>query len=430
MESEFDFKKYVDWNVYAVTSIRGKYGFRIVLKFSDGTTSTQQKSGYRTKKEAGQARDTAIAQLYAGTYVAYGKVKVAEYMTHWLEEVMRKRITSDSYHGYRNVVNNYIIPQIGKKYMETVNRGSVQSLYKYAAERSVSVAPLVKTVMMTSMEYAKSKNIISINPAEGVKMPKTVKKKKYREREIDVTKTLNEEQVEKLIEASRNTPIYLHILFAVMMGLRRGEINGLKYSDVDYIHRKLHVQRQLGKKPNTEKEDVPPKMLTKQEIKLKTKSSYRELDIPDIVFEAILEQRKIYEKNRRRRKKEFRDLDYICCSSYGNPRSKSFHYSYYKKLLAEQGLPDIRFHDLRSTYATILMKNNFNLKGISNLLGHAKEIISADVYGDTKEIIADCLDVLQPFIEEVLPDTKKSKHYDFSDVTIMNDIIRQLLPVA
>lgn len=106
----------------------------------------------------GRNRSPAIAQLYAGTYVAYGKVKVAEYMTHWLEEVMRKRITNDSYHGYRNVVNNYIIPQIGKKYMVTV--------------------------MVTSMEYAKSKKIISINPAEGVRMPKTVKKKKYREREI------------------------------------------------------------------------------------------------------------------------------------------------------------------------------------------------------------------------------------------------------
>ena len=122
-------------------------------------------------------------------------------------------------------------------------------------------------------------------------------------------------------------------------------------------------------------------------------------------------------------------INHISTNEYVN---KIYHmyYSYYKKLLAEQGLPHIRFHDLRSTYATILMKNNFNLKGISNLLGHAKEIISADVYGDTKEIIADCLDVLQPFIEEVLPDTKKSKHYDFSDVTIMNDIIRQLLPVA
>jgi integrase len=287
---------------------------------------------------------------------------------------------------------------MGNKYMETVNRGTVQSLYQYVAGQSVSVSPLVKTVMGTSMRYAKSKNIISANPTEGVHMPKCVRKKKYREREIDVAKTLNEEQVERLIEGSKGTPVYMQILFAVMMGLRWGEINGLKYSDVDYIHRKLKVQRQLGKKPNTEKEDVPPKMLTKQEIKLKTKSSYRELDIPDMVFEAILEQRKIYEKNRRRRKSEFRDTDYICCSTYGNPRSKSFHYPYYKKILAEQGLPNIRFHDLRSTYATILMKNNFNLKGISNMLGHSKEIISADVYGDTKEIIADCLDVLQPFI--------------------------------
>ena len=430
MENEFDFKKYVEWNVYAVTPIRKKYGFRVMLKFSDGTTTTQQKSGFQTKKEANKARDTAIAQLYAGTYVAYGKVKVAKYMTYWLEEVMKKRITYDSYHGYRNVVNNYIIPQIGNKYMETVNRGTVQGLYKYAAGRSVSVAPLVKTVMRTAMQYARNKNIICADPTEDVRLPKNVKKKKFREREIDVARTLTEEQVECLIEASRGTPVYMQILFAVLMGLRRGEINGLKFSDVDYIHRKLMVQRQLGKKPNTEKGDVPLNMLTKQEIKLKTKSSYRELDIPDIVFEAILEQRKIYEKNRRRRKKEFRDWNYICCSTYGNPRSKSFHYPYFKKILAEQGLPNIRFHDLRSTYATILMKNNFNLKGISKMLGHAKEIISADVYGDTKEIIADCLDVLQPFIDDVLPDTRKSKDRDFSEITVMDDVIKELLHVA
>ena len=60
------------------------------------------------------------------------------------------------------------------------------------------------------------------------------------------------------------------------MGLRRGEINGLKYSDVDYINRTLKIQRQLGKKPNSKAEDVPPKMLTKQEIKPKTPSSIRE----------------------------------------------------------------------------------------------------------------------------------------------------------
>ena len=61
----------------------------------------------------------------------------------------------------------------------------------------------------------------------------------------------------------------MQILFAVLMGLRRSEINGLKYSDVDYIHRTLRVERQLGKKPNSKAEDCAPKMLTKQEIKTK-----------------------------------------------------------------------------------------------------------------------------------------------------------------
>ena len=90
----------------------------------------------------------------------------------------------------------------------------------------------------------------------------------------------------------------------------------------------------------------------------------RTIPIPDYVFEAILEQRKLYEKNRRRRPAAFQDLDYICCSSYGRPRSKDFHWKHYKNLLEDNNLPDIRWHDLRSTFCTILLKNNFNPKAV------------------------------------------------------------------
>ena len=69
------------------------------------------------------------------------------------------------------------------------------------------------------------------------------------------------------------------------------------------------------------------------------KSSVRELPIPDVVFEAILKERKQYEANRRRRSTTFQDLDYICCSTYGRPRSKNYHWQHYKKLLADNGLP-------------------------------------------------------------------------------------------
>lgn len=94
-------------------------------------------------------------------------------------------------------------------------------------------------------------------------------------------------------------------------------------------------------------------------MRLKTSSSYREIPIPDYVFEAILEQRKIYEQQKRRRS------------------------------------------------STLLLKNDFNPKAVSKLMGHAKELITMDVYGDNRGILADCVDELQPFIEEVLPNAEQ-----------------------
>ena len=64
------------------------------------------------------------------------------------------------------------------------------------------------------------------------------------------------------------------------------------------------------------------------------------------------------------------------------------------------------------------MKNDFNLKSISNMLGHATEIISADVYGDTQEIIEDCLDAIEPFIEEVMPEEVDVDIYDYTNFCI------------
>lgn len=72
-------------------------------------------------------------------------------------------------------------------------------------------------------------------------------------------------------------------------------------------------------------------------------------------------------------------------------------------------MPDIRWHDLRSTFCTLLLKNDFNPKAVSKLMGHAKEIITMDVYGDNRGIIADCVDEIQAFINEVIPNKEDEK---------------------
>lgn len=100
----------------------------------------------------------------------------------------------------------------------------------------------------------------------SINLPKKVVKKAYHIRTIDTQKTLTSEQIMVLVEASKGAPIHMQVLFNVLMGLRRSEINGLKYSDVDYVNRTLTVQRQLGKKLNGKKEDFAPKTFTKQEV--------------------------------------------------------------------------------------------------------------------------------------------------------------------
>lgn len=429
---EFDLKPYNDFKVYDVTTIKKKYGFRIILKYDDGTEKTIQKSGFTTRRDANNARNIVITELHNGTFVVCNNINVETFFTYWLEEVMKPNLTSDSYDAYKNIVYNHLIPDYGTIKMITLNTGHIQKFYNTKANYSHNIARLCKAVMNTALKYAKEKNLVKLNVAEGVNLPKCVKKKKYRTIEIDSKKTLNINQVRILIEKSKDTPIHLQVMFAVLMGLRKQEINGLKYSDIDFIHRTLKVQRQLGKKANIDNSKLKVGEYTKQEISVKSFSSNRTLQIPDILFEAILEERKNYEKNKRRRVNDtttpFKDYDFIICSTYGNPRSKSFHFKYWKKLLKDCNLPDIRFHDLRATYSTLLLKNNFNSKAISKLMGHATDIITVDVYGDNDEIIADCVDELETFIESVRPKKKISELDDGDelDICIEDSILEEL----
>lgn len=430
---------YIDYKVRNVTKIKNKYGFRIVLILTDNSTKEIQHSGFEKKNEAEKERCKIIAQLENKTYIAYSNITVKEYMEYWYKYIAPKRLKSyNSFLSYRNGIFNHIIPNIGKVQLIRLGKGIIKNLYQKVYVYSKGVAQIVQTIMVSALEDAKVNKFVASNEAIGIKLPKTEEEKikeattikedyKFHILKIDETKTFSIEQIALLIKKSKNTPIYLHILFASLMGLRKSEINGIKYSDIDFIHRKLKLNIQLGRRAGDTKEDCLPKCLTTQEIPLKTKSSERELDIPDIVYEAILEERKKYEKNKRRRINDktnpFRDLNYVCCSSYGKPRSKGFVYNYFLKLKKENNLPDLAWHKLRTTYTTILAKNDFSLKAISILLGHSSEIITFENYTDKNEIICECLEELEPFIESVIPKQDKENITDCTELE--TDIIMQ-----
>ncbi len=396
-------KAYVNWKISDVRKIKGKYGYKVTLIFSDGSTKVQQKSGFKDERSCKKARDECYAQLYSGIYVVNEKLLLKDFLQEWMDTVIIKK-KANTYDSYSYNLKNHIYPKLGNMKLSDINTGHLIAFYKEVCKTSAASAGLSRVILKTSLRYAVSKKLITENPAENVLLPKESKKEKeYRTIVINQEQTLTVEQLKLLIEKSKETRIYLFILFGAVMGLRKSEIRGLKYSDIDYSRQTIHVTRQLGKDLSKDQSTLAPKTKTKQEIDLKTHSSDRELDIPDIVFNAIVEERKRYEANKRRRPNAFQDLDYICCSSYGRPRSATYASVQYKALLRENGLPDIRFHDLRHTYASLLLSEELSVKAISNSLGHSKSIITVDVYGDKKRIIGDSTVDMQPTIDDLMP---------------------------
>lgn len=318
------------------------------------------------------------------------------------------------------LMNNHIVPVLGNKRMKTLNSADIYCLYAKLYKYSGSVADQARTILNTCLARAVEEKAMEVNIAKDIKLHRKEKANRVGYKTRKVEKSLSHEQVLKLIEGSKDSKIHLMILFNVIMGLRCSEIIGLKYSDVDFINQKLYVRRQLGRDIKKNDEELAPKTFTKQEVKTKTASSERTIDIPDIVFDAILQQRKKYEKCKSRRSTTFQDMGYICCSSYGRPRSKNFHYEEFKQLLRDLELPDVTWHSLRATCATQLLLQGLSPKAIARNLGHSKEIVTVDKYIDNTKVTTKVLDRLDAYIKSVMP--KKARNtetpIDLTDIKL------------
>lgn len=256
MVKELKATRYIDYKVRNVTKIKNKYGFRVVLLLDDNTERVVQHSGFEKKQLAEKARCKIIGELENRTYVVYTSVTVKEYMEYWYEYKAPERLSSyNSFMSYKNGIFNHIIPKIGRLKLIQLTSGIIEKLYKDVKGYSSNVCSIVQTIMTSALADAKEDRFVPSNEALGVKIPKSdeeIEKESITERSnnyhtlvIDERKTFTIEQVVTIIKESKKTPIYLHVLFAALMGLRKSEINGIKYSDIDYVHRRLYLGRQL-----------------------------------------------------------------------------------------------------------------------------------------------------------------------------------------
>lgn len=215
-------------------------------------------------------------------------------------------------------------------------------------------------VLSKTLRAAERWGLIEKNTAALVSPPRPQK------REMRVW-TLGE--VRQFLQASEKRKFYIAYVLAVFTGMRRGEILGLRWSDIDLEKGVIHVQRTLYKTKGK---------LVFQEPK--TRGSKRSIVISPIVISALKKHRVRQQEMRLKLGQAYVDHDLVVCSWNGNPVDPSDLNEDFKMAIKKAGVPQIRFHDLRHTHATILLQLGEHPKVVSERLGHSSVTITLDTY--------------------------------------------------
>lgn len=346
------------------------WGFTIDIgKDEKGKRLQKRYSGFKTKKEAEKACANAITELEKGTFVTPKDFTVASYLRDWLA-IYKQNIAPNTYNGYRVNIENHIIPIIGHIKLQElqplhVERMYVQLLIKEDDTDSIgtlsaSSIRYVHATLRKALNDAYKKQYVVRNVTEMVTVPrgKTFK-----------AKFLEQEQVTLLLNALKGTQIFLPTLLAVGLGLRRGEVLGLQWKDIDLKTGFLTVNRSL----------TP----VRGGYKLgdtKTEDSNKPLAIPKSLLINLKQTKLTHIENKLYFGQAYQDLDFVCENPDGSPLSPHTWQHAFKRALEKASLPDLRLHDLRHTNASLMLKNGVNMKVVSERLRHSKIGITMDIY--------------------------------------------------
>ena len=293
------------------------------------------------------------------------RMTLGQWLDRWLAEYKDGTIRPGTLESYRNYIENYIKPQLGGKQVSLITTQDVQRMYRRLknggrvredAERSKrlsdSTVRHIHTMLHGAMKAAVQAHIIPKNPTENATVPKS----NYKPMQV-----LNEQELDTFLQAVQKDDIWRDFFYTELMtGLRRGEICALMWRDFDAKAGTLKICRTLHSKG--------------QGIyalgDTKTSQGNRTIILPESVA-ALL---------RARKKASISQWIFPQPASPELPMNPGTAYRRLKTLLEEAGLPSIRFHDLRHTFATLALQNGMDVKTLSAMLGHVSAATTLDIY--------------------------------------------------
>jgi Site-specific recombinase XerC len=350
----------------------GKKVYDVQYRVTDPVTGQKKqkmKRGFLTKKEAQDFLNNTQNAISTGVYVSPSKLTVADVANEWYKDDVETRVRPTTQAGYRINKNSHIIPSIGDVLVQKLTADQIQSFYnkKYADGLSPASVRYIHKNLRQILNFGIRRKYITINPA----LDPIIKVKKIPKYKAEV---LDQETIlDLVINKIPGHPMVIPIILGGLSGLRRGEILGLKWSDLSLEKGTMHInaQRTVADEDETKRSEV------------KTASSDRTIPIPQFTLDLLKQMKRDQDDLKERYADKYNDLGYVCCrmqSGYGMPFHPNYVSKNFSDVLAKWTLPHIRFHDLRHSYATNLIHMRIPITTVSKLLGHESPDITLKIY--------------------------------------------------